>query len=174
VGGDDDRALAARAAEGDVAAFSLLVARHERKVRAFLSRLCRGSALADDLAQDTFLQAWRMAGAFRGEGGYRGWLMGIAWRRFLSETRRRGWETQAAQQGPEPQFTPEPGMGLDVSRALARLEPRERAAALLCFAEGCSHSEAAVILGVPLGTLKSLAARARLKLTTDLEGGVPS
>jgi len=50
-----------------------------------------------------------------------------------------------------------------------RLSDRERAAAILCFAEGCSHSEAAVALGLPLGTLKSLAARARAKLLSSLE-----
>jgi RNA polymerase sigma-70 factor (ECF subfamily) len=49
------------------------------------------------------------------------------------------------------------------------LSDRERAAAILCFAEGCSHSEAALALGLPLGTVKSLAARARSKLLSSLE-----
>jgi RNA polymerase sigma-70 factor (ECF subfamily) len=57
---------------------------------------------------------------------------------------------------------------LDIDRALASLSPDERAAALLCFGEGYSHSEAARILELPLGTLKSIVARARTKLALYL------
>src|SRR4051812_25694490 len=85
---EGDNLLAGRAAAGDVAAFTELVRRHERRIRAFLSRLTRGEG-ADDLAQETFLVAWRMAAAFRGEGSYEGWLLRIAWRQFLSRRRKR-------------------------------------------------------------------------------------
>ncbi len=57
-----------------------------------------------------------------------------------------------------------------LERALAALGPRERAAALIVFGEGHSHSEAAAILGLPLGTLKSLVSRARAALIPLLEG----
>jgi RNA polymerase sigma-70 factor (ECF subfamily) len=56
-----------------------------------------------------------------------------------------------------------------MARAMAALEPRERAAAQLCFAEGYSHGEAAQILQLPLGTLKSVVARARSQLAAALE-----
>jgi RNA polymerase sigma-70 factor (ECF subfamily) len=59
---------------------------------------------------------------------------------------------------------------IDIDRALARLPGRERAAALLCFGEGYSHGEAAAILELPLGTLKSVAARAKAALARELEG----
>ncbi|HEX5183534.1 MAG TPA: RNA polymerase sigma factor [Allosphingosinicella sp.] len=157
--------LAARAALGDVASFSELVRIHERGVRAFLRRLAGEGA--DDLAQETFLKAWRMAPAWRGEGSYRGWLLRIAWRQFLSDRRRR-------RPGPpiesEPSIPPDETIRIDVARALARLPDRERAAALLCFGEGCSHAEAAAVLGLPLGTLKSIVARARTILVRQLEG----
>lgn len=163
-----DELLAGKAAAGDAAAFTELVRRHERRVRAFLSRLTRGQG-ADDLAQETFMKAWRMAGAWRGEGSYEGWLLRIAWREFLSRRRKRS-EEPAEPDEAEAWQIPDAEGRLDVGRALARLPERERAAALLCFGEGCSHSEAAAILGLPLGTLKSVVARARAALVRQLEG----
>jgi RNA polymerase sigma-70 factor, ECF subfamily len=161
-----DEALAARAAAGDVAAFSQLVRRHERRVRSFLERLTGGQG-ADDLAQESFLKAWRMAGSFRGEGSYEGWLLRIAWRQFLSSRRRvRELPTEI-----EPAGAPvDAAARIDIERALARLPERERAAALLCFGEGRSHAEAAAVLELPLGTLKSIVARARAELVRQLEG----
>ena len=139
-------------------------------MRAFLARLCRGDAhLADDLAQETFVKAWRMASGWRGEGSYEGWLLRIAWRTFLSD--RRGWrqhdELEEAHVGAT---TADPDAAIDVNRALDRLGDRERAAATLCLGEGWSHGEAAAIMGVPLGTLKSLVARAKAQLIRHLEG----
>lgn len=164
---DQDVELARRAATGDVAAFTLLVRAHEAAVRRFLRRLA-GDA-ADDLAQETFLKAWRAAGHYRGEGRYRAWLMRIAWTLFLS-ARRAGLRRDAR----EAEATPtenrhDPEAALDLERALSALGERERAAALLCFGEGCSHVEAAEIMGLPLGSLKSIVARARAALVTILE-----
>jgi RNA polymerase sigma factor (sigma-70 family) len=161
-----DEALARQAAAGDVAAFTFLVRRHERAVRSFLARLTGGEG-ADDLAQETFLKAWRTASSWRGDGPYRGWLMRIAWRSFLSSRRGRR-EEQAAVE--ERAAAIDHAARIDVGRALAGLPERERAAALLCFGEGCSHSEAAAILDLPLGTLKSIVARARIALVRQLEG----
>jgi RNA polymerase sigma factor (sigma-70 family) len=142
------------------------VRRHERRVRSFLARLTRGDG-ADDLAQETFLQAWRSAGDWRGEGSYEGWLLRIAWRRFLCSRRGRREEAAAA---PDERAAPggAPEARLDIERALAALPARERAAALLCYAEGYSHGEAAAIMELPLGTLKSLAARAKAALARHL------
>jgi len=167
---DQDSELARRAAAGDAAAFTALVRAHEGAVRRFLSRLTRGDG-ADDLAQETFLKAWRMAGTWRGEGSYRGWLMRIAWTQFLGAHRARG-RSDARDQAVYESDTParhDAEGAIDLDRALADLDERERAAALLCFGEGCSHSEAAEIMGVPLGTLKSIVARARTALAARLE-----
>lgn len=165
---EGDESLAKRAAAGDVAAYTALVRRHERRVRAFLGRLVRGDG-ADDLAQETFLKAWRVVGDFRGEGSFEGWLLRIAWRLFLSSRRGR---RETPVELPE---CADPAAGnrdsrIDVERALSRLPERERAAALLCLGEGYSHGEAAAIMEVPLGTLKSLVARARAALAQALEG----
>ena len=160
--------MAQQAAAGDAAAFSALVRAHERRVRGFLRRLC-GEVLAEDLAQACFLKAWRSAASYRGDGSYEGWLLRIAWTIFLSDRRRqRVVETVSEESGPA-----SPLVRIDIDRALARLPERERAAAVLCLGEGWSHGEAAQILGVPLGTLKSLVARGKAKLAVMLEGHQP-
>jgi RNA polymerase sigma-70 factor (ECF subfamily) len=166
-----DELLIRRAAAGDGAAFNLLVRQHQSKTRGFLRRLTRGdSALADDLAQETFFEAWRKIGQFRAEGSFAGWLCGIAWSRFLMNRRKRreepledADETASFDPGPASQTR------LDLERAMARLAAPERAALTLCYALGHSHSEAAEILGMPLGTVKSHVLRGREKLQTMLE-----
>ena len=137
--------------------------RHESPVRAFLAR-AGGRDGADDLAQETFLKAWRMAGSWRGAGSYRGWLLRIAWTTMISAKRRERPATDEA----EAVHHDASDARIDAGRALERLSRAERAAALLCFGHGHTHSEAAEILGLPLGTLKSVVARARLKLTDYL------
>lgn len=143
--------------------------RHERRVRSFLDRLTRGEG-ADDLAQETFLKAWTMAASYRSEGRYEAWLLRIAWRQFLTAQRRR---PSLMDLDEKMTFTPDEAARIDLIRALARLSQRERAAALLCFGNGCSHAEAAAILELPLGTLKSIVARARKALIGQLRGHGP-
>ena len=170
-GNDQELDLARRAAAGDAAAFSALVRAHEGAVRRFLGRLTRGGGDADDLAQEVFLKAWRTGARWRGESAYRTWLLGIAWTTFLSARRsddRRQSRDSAAQDLNVPPAA-DPDRAIDLARALAGLDSRERAAALLCFGEGCSHSEAAQIMRLPLGTLKSVLARARGALAARLE-----
>ena len=159
--------LARRAAAGDAAAFTMLVRAHESAVRRFLRRLA--GQTADDLAQEVFLKAWRAAGHYRGDGSYRAWLMRIAWSTFLSAHRAAGRREAREAAPPERESRHDPELAIDVERALASLGARERAAALLCYGEGCSHAEAAEILGLPLGTLKSVVARARAALVRTLE-----
>ena len=164
---DEDAHLATAAAAGDAAAFSELVRRHEANVRRFLLRLSGQSA--DDLAQEVFIQAWRNGGTWRGTGTYRSWLLGIAWTQFLNA--RRADQRRAAREASweHTPATMQSTVRIDVQRALAALNERERAAAILCFGEDYSHSEAAAIMGVPLGTLKSIVARARTRLAQRLE-----
>ena len=167
---DSDNELARKAAAGDTAAFTALVRLHESRVRRFLDRLLRSDG-AEDLAQEVFLKAWRMAPNWREEGPYGAWLMRIAWTSFLSHNKTRGRQLnrEAATYDPNPGEVGNAEAAIDLKRALAGLSERERAAALLCFGEGCSHGEAAAILDVPLGTVKSLVARARMRILAYLE-----
>lgn len=167
----EEPGLARQAAGGDAAAFAALVRMHEAKVRRFLGRLTGGNG-ADDLAQEVFIKAWKMRGSWREEGSYGGWLMRIAWTSFLSARRadtRRMERDFHSLRGSGASADPAPDAALDLNHALASLDERERAAAMLCFAEGYSHGEAARIMDLPLGTLKSIVSRARARLVQSLE-----
>lgn len=135
-------------------------------MRGFLTRLA-GAGRADDLAQETFLAAWTRAGAFVGEGRYRGWLMRIAWRIFLMDARsrsRRLPEHKGMGEAPEQADRSDAERDLIVEDALGRLKSEDRAAVILCLVLGHSHGEAARILDMPLGTLKTRVARGSAKL----------
>ena len=161
-----DETLADRARRGDTAAFAELVGRHEARVRRFVRRAA-GHA-AEDVAQEAFLKAWQRRGAWDGRGSYIGWLLRIAWTTFVDHDRSE--RRRIAREQPEPEAPGlDPELRVAVVQALAALSPRERAAAELCFAQGFSHAEAAGILGLPLGTLKSIVARAKARLVEMLE-----
>src|SRR5208282_4154553 len=86
----NESALLALAVAGDPAAFEALVRQRQSPLRGFLRRLTRGDhALADDLAQETLLEAWRKLDQFRAEGAFAGWLARIAYRRYLMWARQR-------------------------------------------------------------------------------------
>lgn len=163
--------LARQAAAGDPAAFGVLVRTHQSNLRGFLMRLTKGNAaLADDLAQETFFEAWRKIAQFA-NGTFFGWLCAIAWSRFLMEARKRKLEPLDEQ--PEmPDDAPEPehasAVRLDLENAMAKLVPVQRAALTLCFALGMSNDEAASALNIPLGTLKSHVNRGRERLAKIL------
>lgn len=171
---EEDRLLNHRAAGGDRAAFQLLVLRHEARLRGFLARVSGSDA--DDIAQETFVRAWRRAGDYRGQGSYAAWLAGIGWRIFLDQRRTaRRRETLAAGEEAATTIDPRPASdaALDAERLLSGLTTQERAALTLCFGHGCSHGEAAAIMGVPLGTLKSLVLRGRAKAQKMIGEGGP-
>ena len=139
---------------------------YEPQLRALLRRLA-GEA-GDDLAQETFLAAWRAAGTWRGESSYFTWLARIGWRQFLSHQRSTK-QAEPLCEAAEIAALPQEERRIAIDQAMIRLPERERMAALLCFAEGYSHNEAAMIMSLPLGTLKSLVARARQHLVQYLE-----
>ncbi len=157
-GNDEDLALCARAAKGDQAAFAMLVAKHERPLRSFLARMTAPD-VADDVAQEAFLKAWRFASSYDGRARFSTWLTRIAWRCLLDEARKARRD--------EPDEAPvDSGNGEQsalVADMLARLSDPERAALILCDGHGWSHAEAAELLRMPLGSLKTVVARAKTK-----------
>jgi RNA polymerase sigma factor (sigma-70 family) len=172
---DDDVALVAAIRNGSELAFNTLVDRHQQGVRAFLRRLLGNDADADDMAQETFLAAWSHARSFRGEATVRAWLCGIAWRKAKgaqrSWARRRSRDTaHHEQQGAATVTGATMEDRLAVRRALQTLPLEQRAAVTLCLVCGFSHSEAAEILGTPLGTVKSHVQRGRERLLKAIEG----
>jgi RNA polymerase sigma factor (sigma-70 family) len=160
-------------ADDDRHAFAELVRRHQSDVRGLLRRLTGGDgARADDLAQETFLKAYRSLASFRGQGRFQSWLFGIAYRAFLSDVRRKS-ESPATErqqaEAPHPEAANDPGMRYDLERALALLRPEERAALALTFGQGLPHEEAAEILQCPLGTLKTHVNRGKARLRELLQ-----
>lgn len=177
-----DEDLVARAlACADQAAFGELVRRHQSRVRAWLRQLTRNAATADDLAQETFLKAWRRLGSYGGQGRFAAWLMKIAYTEFLMAHRRgRSDERLAASIGAEAAGEPwhdpagDEQVAADLERLLAVLSAEERAAMVLCYAHGCSHAEAADITGLPLGTVKSHIHRAKDRIRARFFPGDPA
>jgi RNA polymerase sigma-70 factor (ECF subfamily) len=154
---------------GDDVAFGELVRRRQKRVRDMLRRLCGNHALADDLAQKTFVQAWRGIRALRDPGAFGGWLKRVAVNAWLAESRRVPApiddDPDAFLVAADPAPSPERGAGgIDLERALARLGPAERLCVVLAHGEGMTHAEIAEATGLPLGTVKSHVLRGSDKL----------
>jgi len=170
---DTDEALAREAKRGSSRAFESLVRRNQSLVRGFLRRLCSGdAALADDLAQETFVMAWRRIGSFEAKGAFKGWLCRIAYTQFLQNRRSAKASTRREEAVMAEAQTVHDDRGaaearLDLDRVLAVLSPEQRAAVALCYGEGMSHAEAAEALGLPLGTVKSHVVRGRAKVLAE-------
>ena len=163
--GDDisETDLTKAAMAGDREAFGQLVARHQASIRALSRRLARSAADGDDIAQAAFLSAWRRRSTWRG-GSFRNWVCTIAFREFLNA--RRG-----ATGGEVDDLPGEGGQGgerLDLMRAMGALDENERSAVTLCLGAGLSHTEAALAMEAPLGSVKSWVLRGRAKLQKAL------
>jgi len=151
--------------------FAQLLRTHQGAVRAFLRRLTQNDALADDLAQDSFIKAHKSLGSLHDPDAARSWLYAIAYRVFLDHVRRekRRTDLSAGQLAPDTDAPAAPtGLRMDLRDALAALAPERRAVVLLCLALGHSHNEAAQILELPLGTVKSHMNRGRAQLQEQL------
>jgi RNA polymerase sigma-70 factor (ECF subfamily) len=159
----------------DRGAFSQLVGRHQSKVRAVLRRLTKGdAALADDLAQETFVLAWRNLKAFRFEARFSTWIYRIAFNAWQSEARRKREVPMETRDKAPPAGSeafdqlPDIVSRVDLERAMAFLSDGERAAIAACYYADLSHEEAALVLGIPVGTVKTHVLRAKAKLRARL------
>lgn len=161
---EEDQALSRRAAGGDRAAFAMLVEKYERPLRSFLMGTF-GAEVADDIAQEAFLKAWRAAGQYDGRARYSTWLTRIAWHCRLDAFRKERFFEAAEQPVAAPTIE-----SAEIDDMLARLSEGERASLVLCEGHGWTHQEAAELLGLPLGTLKSTVARAKAKCRSMWEG----
>lgn len=171
---EDEAALVAAARAGSPAALARLIDAHQQAVRAFLRRVAPTWDAADDLAQETFLAACSKLSSWRGESSVRTWLCGIAWRKAKGAQRSffRGLARDGAyaeRAGLEQPRRVEAEDRLALAAALNELPLEQRAAVSLCLSEDFSHAEAALILDLPLGTVKSHVARGRARLLLLLE-----
>lgn len=173
--------LCRRARGGDRLAFAALVRSHQGAVRQQLRRLTHGDvALADDLAQECFLQAWTHLAEFRAQARLATWLYRIAYNRFLMHLRSHQATLPLPDEGQSEatdQLAGHAGQALalrlDVEAALARLPEAQRVVLIHCYYLDLSHEEAAQVLSLPLGTVKSQVLRAKVRLRELLAAWAP-
>ena len=173
---NEDRELVARVlSHRDTSAFGELVRRHQSQVRGFLIRLSGDAALADDLAQDSFMHAWDRLGTYAGRGSFIGWLLKVAYTTFLQSKRRSRRYAEILEeignvadvQGTS--YTrPQEEVG-DLDKLLAVLSEQERAVMIMSYACGLSHREISDATELPVGTIKSLIHRGKEKIRSHFE-----
>jgi RNA polymerase sigma-70 factor, ECF subfamily len=171
----DDLELLRAHAAGDPDAFGELVRRHRDRLWAVALRTLGNEEDAADALQEALISAYRAAGRFRGDSAVTTWLHRIVVNACLDRVRRRGRPTvplpEAGQPG-EPALPRDPiedaDTALTVREALARLPEDQRVALVLVDVQGMPVAEAAEVLGVPTGTIKSRCARGRAKLAEQL------
>jgi RNA polymerase sigma-70 factor (ECF subfamily) len=141
-------------------------------LRRYARALTRDSDIADDLVQDTLVRALRSKCLFHG-GEIRSWLYTILTNinrnRLRSLARRPAFSSLDDNDAPN-LAGPETG-GRDIERALASLVEEQRNALLLVVLEGLTYRDAAEVQGVPIGTVMSRLARARVQIKNYLDGG---
>jgi RNA polymerase sigma factor (sigma-70 family) len=145
--------------EGDQHAFGELVKSYQSMVRGILRTWLRGDeARADDLAQETFLKAYKNLHQFGGQAKFSTWLYQIAYNEF------RGWARSAREHDNIDDIIHEPSeesgqashdFNEDLNRAMRHLSLEERSVVACCSIQGMTHQEAAEVLGWPLGTVKT-------------------
>ena len=179
-----DERLVARARKGDVASFHELVDRHQVSVFNVVLRTVNDPGIAEDVTQDAFMRAWKSLGQFRG-GNVRGWLMRIAVNRAYDTLRSRkrrpaesldaldyepvtAWSSNVSAAEDPHAYSARAELSEALERMLARLPDDQRMALLLVDLQGFSYDEAAGIMQVAPGTIKSRISRARSRLREEM------
>jgi len=156
---------------GNRRAFDQLVVRYQSPVRRFFLHQTLGDAsLSDDLAQDTFIKAWRNIGSFRAMSSFQTWLMRIAYNVFYDYVRSRK-TTSDIDNVAEPMTNgnSNPSLQMDLYHALSLLKPDERTCITLQLVDGYKIDQIAKITNMKEGTVKSILFRGKEKLTKYLK-----
>lgn len=161
--------LVERARAGDREAMRELVRRFYPSVLHFLSVLCPNKDDAEELAQESFVKAIDNLRKFKGDSGLRTWLHSIAFHEYTHRRRRERPSLSLPDDGPSTLFEARSVLAMDLERALECVPEDFRAAFLLCDVQEFSMQEAADVLCVPVGTVKSRLHTARKRLQALLE-----
>lgn len=183
---DIDRQLVDRARQGDKRAFELLVEKYQRRLYRLLSRMVRDQEEVEDIAQETFIKAYRALPNFRGDAAFYTWLyrIGVNTAKNYLSSRNKAMPTvsdQALDDDDEPDErlvaqdinTPESELlskqiALAVNEAVEALPEELRSAITLREMEGLSYEEIAELMGCPIGTVRSRIFRAREAIAAKL------
>ena len=161
----------------DQHAFSLLVKHYQCQIRQYCRRLCSNDVtIADDIAQETFIQAYKKIALYQGRGKFIGWLFRIAYFQYLQMLRARKlydeFDDSCASNNAEQDFSHDLNRQQDLEKALEQLSLNERTCVTLQFSFGYSQAEIAEMLDMPLGTVKSYVKRGKDKLAYILSAEV--
>ena len=179
---DADALLVERTKRGDVKAFEMLVVKYQRRIERLIGRMVRDVDLVPDIAQETFIRAYRALPQFRGESAFYTWLYRIAVntaKKALGELKRDplvthstlvshddGDETSRVENELTDGETPESllqskQIGATVNAAIDALSEDLRQAIVLREIDGLSYEEIAAVMNCPIGTVRSRIFRAR-------------
>lgn len=178
---DSDWALVQTTLTGDQRAYGLLVLKYQRRIQRLIARMVRDTDLVEDIAQETFIRAYRALHQFRGDAQFYTWLYRIAIntaKKFLLELKREPYlarsfadndaddETFSQKQEPTTDETPETVLAAKelaavVNAAVDDLPADLKQALVLREVEGLSYEEIAVSMNCPIGTVRSRIFRAR-------------
>ncbi len=189
VDSDADRKHVDAAAAGDREAFAVLVSRYQTRLVNLARALTNDDGEAEDLAQETFIRAWKSIARFRGDSAFRTWLFRIAtnviqshlgrksrrsrWWGPSIDDRRHDWNGEPATlntASPSSTIEDDVARRQQIDRALATLPAELRLAVTLRDVHGFDYREIAEMLGVPIGTVESRIFRARQRLRPLLAG----
>ena len=180
---DPDRSAVDDARAGDTGAFETLVLRYQTRIVNYASAVVHDAGIAEDVAQETFVRAWRGLDRFRGESSFKTWLYRIATNVARTHLDRRGRqartgdrslddEAETLQAGDVPSTAPDAETSLvrreAIDRALGELPEELRVALVLRDVEGLDYKEIAGVTGAPMGTVESRIFRARRHMRTLL------
>ena len=164
-----------RAQQGDQSAFHELYREHVGRTYALCLRLTGSAAEAEERTQDVFVQAWRTLASFRGESAFSSWLYRLTVNVVFLSRRAARRRTQRVLTTADPEALERPGretnpgLGMDLERAIAALPAGAREVFVLYDVEGYGHQEIADLTGIAVGTSKAQLFRARRLLRGMLE-----
>ena len=186
---EPDALLVERTKRGDVKAFEMLVVKYQRRIERLVGRMVRDVDLIPDIAQETFIRAYRALPQFRGDSAFYTWLYRIAVntaKKQLMELKRDPLVTESARAGRDDDDEPSPmenepsdsgtpeailaskQIAAAVNFAVEALSEELRQAITLREIDGLSYEEIAEVMGCPIGTVRSRIFRAREAIATRL------
>ena len=173
----EDHQLIQRMGGGDQAALRSLLTRHQVRVFRFIQRRVKNEAVAEELTNEVFMDAWRNAKTFEGRSNPATWLLSIAHNRAISSLRKRreeSWDDDKAgaiaDGGDDPEVVAQKtDKGAAMRRCLASLSDEHREVIDLVYYQEMSVAEVAAIVGIPEATVKTRMFYARKKLSELLK-----
>ncbi|OJF14569.1 RNA polymerase subunit sigma-24 [Couchioplanes caeruleus subsp. caeruleus] len=159
--------------KGDRDALAVLYRRHAPWLLLRLSQRCHDAGVVNEVVQDTFVAVWRGAARYRADGSVPAWIWGIGVRRLIDQFRAQKPATVplVEEMSVEPSAEEQVLLGLehsDLAAALQEINPELRAVVRATILDGLTAKEAARLLGIPVGTVKTRLMRARAALREEL------